>query len=148
MFNQHSRKQVHVHPCLFSPPCVSADDRPALSVRDAGGARGARLPGPDAPGLGPAAAAPSHAVDQPGRAAHFHLPGQTMFSSDFVFLSSFDSSNSNLLESKVATYRHVYLAGPKEPTQFVSVFGSGIQNLPFSHSGMVSLYRSEPKEPT
>ena len=49
---------------------------------------------------------------------------------------------------KVATYRHMYRAEPKEPTQFGSVSGSEIQNLPFSHSGIVSLYRSEPKEPT
>ena len=49
---------------------------------------------------------------------------------------------------RVATYRHMYLAEPKEPTQFGSVSGSEIQNLPFSHSGIVSLYRSEPKEPT
>ena len=49
---------------------------------------------------------------------------------------------------KVAIYRHVYRAEPKEPTLFGSVSGSEIQNLPFSHSGIVSLYRSEPKEPT
>ena len=49
---------------------------------------------------------------------------------------------------KVATYRQVYRAEPKEPTQFGSVAGSEIQNLPFSHSGIVSLYRPEPKEPT
>ena len=42
----------------------------------------------------------------------------------------------------------MYRAEPKEPTQFGSVSGSEIQNLPFSHSGIVSLYRSEPKEPT
>ena len=52
------------------------------------------------------------------------------------------------LANKVATYRHVYQAEPKEPTQFGSVSGSEIQNLPFSHSGIVSLYWSEPKEPT
>ena len=50
--------------------------------------------------------------------------------------------------SKVATHRHMYRAEPKEPTQFVSVSCSDIQNLPFSHSGIMSLYRSEPKEPT
>ena len=49
---------------------------------------------------------------------------------------------------KVAMYRHMYRAEPKEPTQFGSVSGSEIQNLSFSHSGNVSLYRSEPKEPT
>ena len=49
---------------------------------------------------------------------------------------------------KVATYLHVYRAKPKEPTQFGSVSGSEIHNLPFSYSGIVSLYRSEPKEPT
>ena len=49
---------------------------------------------------------------------------------------------------KVATYRHMHRAEPKEPTQFGSVSGSEIQNLPFSHSGIVSLYRGEPKEPT
>ena len=37
---------------------------------------------------------------------------------------------------------------PKEPTQFGSASGSEIQNLPFSHSGIISLYRSEPREPT
>ena len=42
----------------------------------------------------------------------------------------------------------MYRAQPKEPTQFGSVSGSEIHNLPFSHSGIVSLYRSEPKEPT
>ena len=42
---------------LFS----SADDRAALFVGDVGGARGARLPGPDATGIGPAA--PRDAVD-------------------------------------------------------------------------------------
>ena len=49
---------------------------------------------------------------------------------------------------KVATYRHVYRPEPKEPAQFGSVSGSVIQNLPFSLSGIVSLYQSEPKEPT
>ena len=49
---------------------------------------------------------------------------------------------------KVATYRHVYRAELKEPTQFGSVSGSEIQNLPLPLSGIVSLYRSEPKEPT
>ena len=49
--------------------------------------------------------------------------------------------------SKVATYRHMYRAKPKQPTQFGSVSGSEIQNLPFSLSGFVSLYRAEPKEP-
>ena len=42
----------------------------------------------------------------------------------------------------------MYRAEPKEQTQFGSVSGSEIQNLLFSHSGIVSLYRSEPKEPT
>ena len=50
--------------------------------------------------------------------------------------------------SKVATYRHVYRAEPKELTLFGSVSGSEIQNLPFSLSGIVSLYWSEPNEPT
>ena len=50
--------------------------------------------------------------------------------------------------TKVATYRHMYRAEPKEPTQFGSVSGSEIQNFPFSHSGIVSLYREEPREPT
>ena len=50
--------------------------------------------------------------------------------------------------AKVAMYRHRYRAEPKEPTQFGSVSGSEIQNLPFSLSGIVSLYRPEPKEPT
>ena len=49
---------------------------------------------------------------------------------------------------KVETYRHMYRDEPKEPTQFGSVSCSEIQNLPFSHSGIVSLCRSEPKEPT
>ena len=49
---------------------------------------------------------------------------------------------------KVATYRNMYQAEPKEPTQFGSVSGLEIQNMPFSLSGIVSLYRSEPKEPT
>ena len=49
---------------------------------------------------------------------------------------------------KVAMYRHVYRAEPKEQTQFGSVSGSEIPNLPFYHSGIVSLYWSEPKEPT
>ena len=31
-------------------------------------------------------------------------------------------------ERKVATYRHVYRAEPKEPTKFGSVSGSEIQN--------------------
>ena len=44
--------------------------------------------------------------------------------------------------------RHAYRAEPKEPTQFGSVSGSEIQNVPFSHSGIVSLYQSEPEEPT
>ena len=51
-------------------------------------------------------------------------------------------------KGKVATYRHVYRAEPKDLTQFGSVSGSETQNLPFSHNGIVSLYRSEPKEPT
>ena len=49
---------------------------------------------------------------------------------------------------KVATYRHVYRAEPKEPTQFGSVSGSEIHNLQFSRSGIESLYRSEHKQPT
>ena len=53
-----------------------------------------------------------------------------------------------LLYKKVAMYHHMYRAKPKEPTQFGSVSGSEIQNLLFSQSGIVSLYRSEPKEPT
>ena len=36
-----------------------------------------------------------------------------------------------MVVTKVATYRHVYRAEPKEPTQFGSVCGSEIQNLPF-----------------
>ena len=42
------------------------------------------------------------------------------------------------LSAKVATCRHVYRAEPKEPTTFGSVSGSEMQNLPFSHSGIVS----------
>ena len=53
-----------------------------------------------------------------------------------------------ILTGKVATYRHMYWAEPKEPTQFGSISGSEIQNLPFSDSGIVHLHRSEPKEPT
>ena len=53
-----------------------------------------------------------------------------------------------LSKCKVAKYRHMYRAEPKEPTQYGSVSGSEIKNLPFSHSGIVSLYQSEPKEPT
>ena len=34
-----------------------------------------------------------------------------------------------ILTGKVATYRHMYWAEPKEPTQFGSVTGSEIQNL-------------------
>ena len=49
---------------------------------------------------------------------------------------------------KVATYRHLYRAEPEEPTQFGSVSGAEIQILPFPLSGIVSMYRSEPKEPT
>ena len=49
---------------------------------------------------------------------------------------------------KVETYRLEYSAEPKEPTQFGSASGSEIQHLPFSHTGIVSLYRAEPKEPT
>ena len=49
---------------------------------------------------------------------------------------------------KVAMYRHAYRAEPKEPTQFGSESSSEIPNLPFSHSGIISLYRAEPKEPT
>ena len=55
---------------------------------------------------------------------------------------------SNDQGGKVATYHHVYRAEPKEPTQFGSVSGSEIQNVPFSHSGIVFLYFSELKEPT
>ena len=53
---------------------VPADDRTARPVRDVGGVRGARLPRPDALG-GPGPAAPPHALNQPGRAAHLHLSG-------------------------------------------------------------------------
>ena len=49
---------------------------------------------------------------------------------------------------KVATYRLEYRAKTKEQTQFGSVSGSEIQNLPFSLGGIISLYRAEPKEPT
>ena len=68
------------------------------------------------------------------------------------FLLASEVSSSGLYRPKRygnigSTYRHVYRAEPKEPTQFGSVSGSEIQNLPFSHSGIVSLYRSEPKEP-
>ena len=52
------------------------------------------------------------------------------------------------LIANFATYRHLYRAEPKEPTQFVSVSGSEIQNLPFSLSGIVSLFPAEPKVPT
>ena len=52
------------------------------------------------------------------------------------------------LISKVAAYRLEYRADPKEPTQFGSVSGSDIQNLPISLSDIVSLYRAEQKEPT
>ena len=51
------------------------------------------------------------------------------------------------MAAKVATDRLEYRAEPKEPAQFGSVSGSEIQNLPFSISGIVSLYRPEPKEP-
>ena len=61
---------------------------------------------------------------------------------------SFRVSNLHCQGCELATYRHMYPVEPKEPTQFGSVSGSGIQNLPFSHSGMVSLNRSDPKEPT
>ena len=57
-------------------------------------------------------------------------------------------SNHMNLKLKVAMYRHMYRAEPKQPTQFGSVSGLEIQNLTFSHSGIVSLYQSEPKEPT
>ena len=53
-----------------------------------------------------------------------------------------------MIIGKVAMYRHVYRAEPKEPTKFGSVSGLEIQNLPLSHCGIVSMYRSEPKEPT
>ena len=46
-----------------------------------------------------------------------------------------------------ASFIH-FRAERKEPTQFGSVSGLEIHNLPFSHSGIVSLHRSEPKEPT
>ena len=62
-------------PHVTYSPFVPADDRAALPVGDAGWARGARLPGPGAPGRGLGPAAPPHAVDQPGRPTHFHLPG-------------------------------------------------------------------------
>ena len=52
------------------------------------------------------------------------------------------------LNLKVATYRLEYRAKPKESTQFGFVSGLEIQNLPFSLSGIISLYRVEPKEPT
>ena len=52
------------------------------------------------------------------------------------------------LNLKVATHRLEYRAKPKESTQFGSVSGLEIQNLPFSLSGIISLYRVEPKEPT
>ena len=58
------------------------------------------------------------------------------------------SRNKGAYPSLVATYRHVHRAEPKEPTHFGSVSGWVIQNLPFSHSGIVSLYRSEQTEPT
>ena len=58
------------------------------------------------------------------------------------------SYGKTVLLTKVAMYRHLYRAKPKEPTQFGSVSSSEIQNLPFSCTGIVSLYRSEPKEPT
>jgi len=61
--------------------------------------------------------------------------------------NSICKSNMNLA-SKVAMYRCVYRGEPKEPTQLGSVSGSEIHNLPFSHSGIVSLYRSDPEEPT
>ena len=54
----------------------------------------------------------------------------------------------NIHADKVATYCHVYWAEPKEPAQFGSVSGSEMQNLPFPPSGIVSLYRPEPNEPT
>ena len=49
---------------------------------------------------------------------------------------------------KVATYRLEYRDEPKESTHFGSVSGSEVQNSPFSLSGIESLYRAEPKEPT
>ena len=55
---------------------------------------------------------------------------------------------SYIIRSKVATYRHMYRAEPKEPTQFGSVSGSEIHNMPCPLRGIVSLYRSEAKEPT
>ena len=60
--------------------------------------------------------------------------------------------------TKTIRLRYVHLRGwvenqdtfkvnhePKEPTQFGSVSGSEVQNLPFSHSGIVSLYRQNQK---
>ena len=61
-----------------------------------------------------------------------------------VFNSSI-SYHDLCLGIKVATYRHAYRAEPKEPTQFGYVSGSELQNLPFSHSGIVSLHRSNQK---
>ena len=40
-----------------------------------------------------------------------------------------------------------YRAEPKRPAQFGSISGSEIHNLPFSLSGIISLYRPEPKAP-
>ena len=65
-----------------------------------------------------------------------------------IFESINQPGRLSLATLKVATYRHMYRAEPKEPTQFGSVSGSEIQSLPVSHSGIVSLYQSEPKEPT
>ena len=49
----------------------------------------------------------------------------------FVYLCINYSEQQKGPNSKVATYRLVYRAEPKEPTQFGSVSGSEIQNLPF-----------------
>ena len=70
----------------------------------------------------------------------------TLYSKPFCQFKEYIQELKYIPIRKVATYRHVYRAEPKESTQSVS--GSEIQNLPFSHSGIVSLYRSEPKEPT
>ena len=58
-----------------------------------------------------------------------------------------ESSRATLF-SKVVMYRSVYRAEPKEPIQFVSVSGWEMQNVPFSLSGIVSLYRAEKHDPT
>ena len=55
---------------------------------------------------------------------------------------------SHLTDYTQSRLRLIYRAEPKEPTQFGSVSGLEIQNLPFSHSGNISLYWPEPKDPT